>query len=165
MLAIKTILHPTDFSTGSELAFRLACALAQDYGAPLVVAHVVEVPVTVYGEGVLMLPPQVNDGALRDKLNEIKPRQVNVCVDHYLAHGDPASEILRLAQDAKADVIVMGTHGRTGLPRLLMGSVAEQVVRKAPCPVVTVKSPMSSRQVSVKAVPEPVGHMAEVLSG
>ena len=114
-----------------------------------------------------MLPPQVNDGALRDKLDELKPGQDNVPVDHYLAHGDPASEILRLAQDAKADVIVMGTHGRTGLPRLLMGSVAEQVVRKAPCPVVTVKSPMSSRQVSVKAVPEPattIGGLAIILA-
>jgi len=55
--------------------------------------------------------------------------------------GDVATEILRLAQETGSDLIVMGTHGRTGLARLLMGSVAEQVVRKAPCPVLTVKTP------------------------
>jgi nucleotide-binding universal stress UspA family protein len=58
--------------------------------------------------------------------------------------GDTAAEILRAATDAGCDLIVMGTHGRTGLGRLLMGSVAEQVVRKAPCPVVTVKAPMTA---------------------
>jgi nucleotide-binding universal stress UspA family protein len=66
-----------------------------------------------------------------------------VPVEHQLLFvGDPAAEILRVAQAVKADLIVLGTHGRTGLGRLLMGSVAEQVVRRAPCPVVTVKAPL-----------------------
>jgi hypothetical protein len=62
--------------------------------------------------------------------------------------GDPASAILRVTQELPADLIVMGTHGRTGLGRLLMGSVAEQVVRKAPCPVVTVKTPLPEKKAS-----------------
>jgi nucleotide-binding universal stress UspA family protein len=63
----------------------------------------------------------------------------NVCVEHRLGQGDPATVIVNIAQDAGAGLIVMGTHGRTGLGRVLMGSVAEQVLRKAPCPVLTVK--------------------------
>jgi nucleotide-binding universal stress UspA family protein len=61
-----------------------------------------------------------------------------------LAEGDPAAEIIRAAQETGAELIVMGTHGRTGLQRLLMGSVAEQVLRKASCPVLTVKAPHAS---------------------
>jgi nucleotide-binding universal stress UspA family protein len=59
-----------------------------------------------------------------------------------LQEGDPATEILRIAQECKCDLIVMGTHGRTGVARLLMGSVAEHVVRKAECPVLVVKTPL-----------------------
>jgi nucleotide-binding universal stress UspA family protein len=66
-----------------------------------------------------------------------------VAVEQRLAEGDPAAEILHLATDTGCDMIVLGTHGRTGLDRLLMGSVAEQIVRKAPCPVLTVKAPQS----------------------
>jgi universal stress protein A len=63
-----------------------------------------------------------------------------------VAEGDPAEMILRVAEEVHADLIVMGTHGRTGLSRLLMGSVAEQVVRRAPCPVLTMKAPFPAEQ-------------------
>ncbi len=66
-----------------------------------------------------------------------------VPVDRRLLVGDPATEIVRIAEEEPCDVVVMGTHGRTGLGRLLMGSVAEEVLRKAPCPVLTVKSPIA----------------------
>jgi nucleotide-binding universal stress UspA family protein len=73
-------------------------------------------------------------------------------VEHHLKEGDPAAEILRLAQEARVDLIVMGMHGRTGLGRLLMGSVAERVVRQAPCPVLTVKVPQRQAPPSEEAV-------------
>jgi nucleotide-binding universal stress UspA family protein len=141
MLAIQTILHPTDFSERSEFAFRLACSLSRDYGARLVILHVAEPPTAVAAEGVLMPPPTIDLEPLRERLQQLRPEDPKVVVEHCLVQGGAAEEILQVAQERKCDLIVMGTHGRTGLGRLLMGSVAEQVVRKASCPVLTVKTP------------------------
>ena len=144
MLAIQTILHPTDFSERSQYGFRLACSLARDYGARLVDLHVAEPPTAVAAEGVLMPPPTVDLEPLRKRLQQLRPEDQKVLVEHLLVQGGAAEEILQVAQERKCDLIVMGTHGRTGLGRLLMGSVAEQVVRKASCPVLTVKTPQPS---------------------
>jgi nucleotide-binding universal stress UspA family protein len=141
MLAMRTILHPTDFSDYSDYAFRLACSLARDYGARLVVLHVAELPVMVGGEGVLVLPRAIDLDPLREQLEQIRPEDPRVQVERQIVEGDAASEILRVAKETRCDLIVMGTHGRRGLRRLVMGSVAEKVVRLAPCPVLTVKTP------------------------
>ena len=143
MLPIHTILHPTDFSKQSEFAFQLACSLARDYGAQLYVVHVVTPPVVVYGEGVLPVEPEAYQAELREKLNRLHAVEPEVRVLHRLVEGQPVDEILRLAKEIGCDLIVMGTHGRTGFGRMLMGSVAEKVVRTAPCPVVTVRQPSS----------------------
>jgi nucleotide-binding universal stress UspA family protein len=165
MLAIRTVLHPTDFSESSEFAFRLACSLAGDYGARLMVLHVAEPPMAVAGEGVLMLPPEADLEPLREKLQQLRPRGAKVQVEHRLVQGDAATEILRVAEETKCDVILLGTHGRTGLRRLLMGSVAEQVVRRAPCPVVTVKTPLAGTSPSGEATQEAAGTPAAVTKG
>lgn len=149
MLAIRTVLHPTDFSERADLAFRLACSLAQDYGARLVLVHVVELPLAVASEGVLMLPPEFDLESLRDRLQQLRPQDPKVAVEHRLIQGDIATQILRVAEETKCDMIVLGTHGRTGLSRLLMGSVAEQVLRKATCPVLTAKAPQPETSSSV----------------
>jgi nucleotide-binding universal stress UspA family protein len=143
MLPIRTILHPTDFSEYSDYAFRLACALARDYGARLVVLHVTTPLTVVYSDGIIPPEPVPCRDEAREKLDQMQAADADVRTEHMLADGDAATEILRVAASAKADVILMGTHGRTGLGRLLMGSVAENVLRKAPCPVVTVKSPLA----------------------
>ena len=165
MLAIRTVLHPTDFSENSDFAFRLACSLARDYRALLVVVHVAEPVVPLYGDGVVISPPVVSKESLLDKLRQMLPRDPKVNVEHRLAEGDAAVEILRLAQQIQPDVIVMGTHGRTGLARLLMGSVAEKVVRKAPCPVVTVKTPLPEARTSEEPALETAGSCATVTKG
>src|SRR6516162_5515666 len=155
MLAIQTILHPTDFSERSDFAFRLACALARDYGARLMILHVAEPPTAVAAEGVLMLPPTIDLEPLRERLQQLRPEDPKILVEHCLVHGGAAEEILQVAQERKCDLIVMGTHGRTGLGRLLMGSVAEQVVRKASCPVLTVKTPQPLMPSSEEAIAAP----------
>lgn len=145
MLPIRTILHPTDFSAPSDYAFRLACSLARDHGARLLVLHVFERQALAY-PGVMTPPPpppasaEQRDAAL-EQLHRIKPRDAAIAVEHLLAEGIPATAILQVAQERHCDLIVMGTHGRTGLSRLLIGSVAEQVVRNATCPVLTIKTP------------------------
>ena len=151
MLAIRTILHPTYFSENSALAFRLACALARDYDARLIVLHVGGPPIVIYGEGVLPIPTEDYLGTLRAQLLEVQPHGPKINVEHHLIEGEASTEILRAANEMKADVIFMGTHGRTGLARLVMGSVAEKVVRRAPCPVVTVKPPLPAAHVAAEA--------------
>jgi nucleotide-binding universal stress UspA family protein len=141
MLPVHTILHPTDFSEQSGHAFEPAGALARDYGARLIVLHVAEPPFLIHGETLLPPDPEILSGEAKAQLDRLEVPVANVRAERRLKEGDPAAEILRAAREALADLIVMGTHGRTGLVRLLMGSVAEQVVRKAPCPVLTVKTP------------------------
>src|SRR6516165_8047637 len=150
MLAIKTILHPTDFSERSDLAFDLACSLARDYGAHLIVMHVAEPPMPIYGNGLVLSPPQSSKEPLQAKLRQLLPQDSKVQVEHRLVEGDAAIEILRVAGTAKCDLIVIGTHGRTGLGRLLMGSVAEQVLRRASCPVLTVKTPVPNEPAAME---------------
>lgn len=140
MLPIQTILHPTDFSPQSAYAFRLACSLARDYGARLILAHVHLPAAPYFAEGVpIALDPAAEREALREQLGRLHPDDPLIAVDHRLLEGDPAAEIVTLAREVGCDLIVMGTHGRTGIGRLLMGSVAESILRKAPCPVLTVK--------------------------
>jgi nucleotide-binding universal stress UspA family protein len=157
MLPIHTILHPTDFSPQSECAFQVACALARDYGARLVLLHVKPLDI-VYGEGYVLPPdPEPVRQELREQLERVRPADPTVSVWRILQEGDPATEILRTAEETRCALLVMGTHGRTGLGRLLMGSVAEVVLRKAPCPVLTVKAPVPG----VAPVP-PAGVQASV---
>jgi nucleotide-binding universal stress UspA family protein len=81
---------------------------------------------------------------LREKIEQLRPRDPQVQVEHRLVEGDAAAEIVRAARETKSDVIVLGTHGRRGFRRLVLGSVAEKVLRLAPCPVVTVKGPAAA---------------------
>jgi len=141
MLPIRTILHPTDFSERSVYALHLACALTRDYGARLVVLHVAAAPLIIAAEGALPLEPDSVARAEKDQLDRLDVPDVGVRAERQLAEGDPVTEILRVAGEIHADLIVMGTHGRTGLERLLLGSVAELVMRKAPCPVLTSRTP------------------------
>jgi nucleotide-binding universal stress UspA family protein len=164
MLPIRVILHPTDFSENSVYAFRLACSLARDYGARLVVLHVAEPPVIVPVDGMAAIPVPIDREQLLIQLRSWQARETNVRVEHRLAEGDPAAAIVRNAAELGCDVILMGTHGRTGVGRLLMGSVAEQVLRRAPCPVVTVKTPHPQAQAPKEGVPHQVGQACAATS-
>ena len=140
MLAIRTILHPTDFSEQSGYAFEAAFALAQDYGARLVLLHVAA-------------PPKAGEDAesdedrqqeLQAKQRWLQPEGPPMHVESLVAEGDPAVEILRTAGACGADLVIMGTHGRTEERRRSLGSVAEQVIGKGPCPVVVVRAPFAA---------------------
>jgi nucleotide-binding universal stress UspA family protein len=145
MPSLHTILHPTDFSDTSRYAFQLACTLARDHQARLLLFHVIPPP-----PGCILPEPAPNplesaeaQPALRHwRLPWPEPLDPGIRVEHRVAEGDPLREILRLSQAVSCDLIVMGTHGRTGLSRLLAGSVAEEVLRKASCPVLAVRTPL-----------------------
>jgi nucleotide-binding universal stress UspA family protein len=164
MPKIKVILHPTDFSPRSEQAFQLGCSLARDLGARLIVLHVLERPVIAY-TGVAMAPPapppsEEERSALGEQLRQVRSPDATVGVEHRLEAGDPATAILQVAQEAGCDLIVMATHGRTGLGRMLMGSVAEKVVRNATCPVLPVKTPLPEAAAAPASPPREAGNVA-----
>jgi nucleotide-binding universal stress UspA family protein len=150
MLSVRTVLHPTDFSEYSDCAFRVACALALDYGARLVILHVTAPAVDGYGEGIMPPPPADYLEPLRARLHQLQPLYRQITVEHQLVEGDAAAEILRTAAATQCDMIVLGTHGRAGLRRLLMGSTAEQVMRRARCPVLAVKAPLAKGRPRLK---------------
>jgi nucleotide-binding universal stress UspA family protein len=139
MLPIHKILHPTDFSDSAKPAFELACALARDYRATLVLVHVVP-PTHVFAPDGIAVPfPAQDVYDAQAQLARMHPADPDVAVEYHVRDGDPTAQILKIATDDAVDVIVMGTHGTSGLTRLLVGSVAESVMRKAPCPVLTVR--------------------------
>lgn len=139
------ILHPTDFSVCADQARAHAIGFARALGAELILLHVlVEAP--LYAEGMLGMKQvqQVYD-AQRKWAEETleartgESRDAGVSVRWKMAVGVPAGEIVREAEEEGADMIVMGTHGRRGLGELLLGSVANRVIRLAGCPVLTVR--------------------------
>jgi nucleotide-binding universal stress UspA family protein len=146
VLSIRKILHPTDYSELSRPAFELACSLARDFGAELIFCHVAPPVLTAIEGGIEVEIPTGEAEQMTSRLEQLRPDSPRIRAEHVLLRGTPADEIVRLAGERQADLIVMGTHGRSGLGRLLMGSVAEAVLRRAACAVVTVKSPAPARQ-------------------
>ncbi len=142
MFVPETILHPTDFSECSNFALQIAADLAGKYGSRIIVLHAVETlgaANATFGEVATQREPDGYWTRLWDDLHQVRPTVENgLSIDYLLVEGDPANNIVRVAAERHCGLIVMGTHGHRGLERLLMGSVAEQVVRRANCPVLTV---------------------------
>src|SRR5262249_38684570 len=143
MKAIRTILHPTDFSENSRYAFDVACSLARAQGARVVLLHVTYPSSLPLSDAPVSNPLKSaqSQAGIRRRLNGPGAPDGGVQIGHRVAEGDGVSEILSLAKELDWDFIVMGTHGRTGLRRLLAGSVAEGTLREAECPVLTVRMP------------------------
>jgi len=135
----KTILFATDFSPASETALRYATALARDSGALLIIAHIEELPMPYAGGEMYFAQPEYPNPEVKKMLDAVVPSDPTVKFEHRLVLGTPADDIVRLANENGADLIVIGTHGRTGVMRVLMGSVAESIMRHASCPVLTIK--------------------------
>ncbi len=143
-MTFQKILFPTDFSHTGDAALAMATGLARDSNATLVIVHVQEPP-AYYGGGEMyygMLDPTTDE--LVKLLEDVVPTDPNVKFEHHMLTGDPAGALVNFAENEQIDLIVLGTHGRSGLSRLLMGSVAEAVVRRATCPVLTYKQPQSA---------------------
>ena len=154
-MQFRTILYPTDFSEPAQEALPYAIRLAQDSGACLIILHVVETlgPENVtYGEATSLPQPAAYRDRLRQDLRQIPIPDPQPRVEYLLREEDPVTAILRTAAERDCDLIVIGSHGRHGLRRLLEGSVAEQVVRGAACPVLVVKVPEKAKQSSHEKV-------------
>lgn len=146
MIRLKRILAAADFGACSEHALRYACEFAEAFGAELHVIHVVEPPAAAYSEfgvGYVGVHGMEDDlkRAAEAKLSTLPgPQwQEKLSVTRDVLFGAPFVETIRYARENEIDLIVLGTHGRGAIAHMLMGSTAEKVVRKAPCPVLTVK--------------------------
>jgi nucleotide-binding universal stress UspA family protein len=148
MINIRRILYATDFSTYSNQAYFHALELALGYHARLTIVHVCALPSPLAYSAEIGAPFSGASAGLddereywREQLEQIRPLDERIRVQHVLLEGDPAEEIIRFAAEAQMDMIILGTHGRSGIERLLLGSVAESVLRGAPCSVLVVKMP------------------------
>jgi nucleotide-binding universal stress UspA family protein len=143
----KKILCPIDFSDASRTALETASDLARRHGAALTLFHAYPVPGYTFPDGSFVasskMLEELADQARRhlDEWKGLATAQGLAAVEAATAVGEPAYEIVAFAKEQAFDLVVVGTHGRTGLTHALMGSVAERVVRKAPCPVLTVRPP------------------------
>jgi nucleotide-binding universal stress UspA family protein len=148
MIDLRRILVPTDFSKFSKVALTYAAAFADKFGAELHLLHVVQNLAVMIPDSVNVMPPvgpsieqltsAVSEALDRlvseNQLERFKPKKA-------VREGTPFYEIIQYAKETSIDLIVMGTHGHSGLVHVLLGSVTEKVVRKSPCPVLTVRHP------------------------
>jgi nucleotide-binding universal stress UspA family protein len=146
----KRILVTTDFSESGDHAVAHAFRMAADHGAEVLLCHVIETvvapnPLYAYYYPTELLSPEIRERAevdARQALLERVPKDTPLAgVPHttVVAHGIPADEIIRIAEQRQADLIVIATHGHTGLRHLFLGSVAERVIRHVHCPVLVVR--------------------------
>jgi len=149
ILRLQKILLPTDFSGCADFALPYAAAIARATKATIICVHVVEPVVPAVGYTGLAEPMPIAD--ISEQLEDSAERQLpklaeceecaGLDLEEIIVHGDPAAEIVRVAQEQGVNLIVISSHGRTGLGRMIFGSTAEAVVRHASCPVLVVKPP------------------------
>ena len=160
MIALKTVLVATDFSELSEVAVRYGRALADSSHASLHILHVVPdsmaLPWATLADGLAMADVQRQwEREANERLQRMLPEREALHTTLVTRTGDPVRQITSYAVETSADLVVLGTHGRGPVAHMLMGSVAERVVRTAPCPVLTVRHPqhefVSERLVPVEA--------------
>lgn len=146
MSRIRRILHPTDFSPASSAAYKRAVEMAKDNRAELLLVHVLTPAIPVMADG--YVSPQVYEDMAnatrahgQKYLTSLvgKAKKAGVRVKGLLLEGVPHERIAQAARSRKADMVVIGTHGRTGFAKLFLGSVASRVLAVAPCPVLTVR--------------------------
>ena len=150
MFPLKKILCPLDFSDFSVRALKTAVELADKFNAKIILCHIVtDIPTMDTAYDAIDYQPQLqNIQAFIQEMQTVSNNQLDELARKYVksvpyekkvATGMPADEIIRIAEEEKVDLIVLTTHGRTGLSRIFMGSVAEGVTRHAPCPVLSIR--------------------------
>jgi nucleotide-binding universal stress UspA family protein len=152
MVAVRRILCPVDFSDPSHAGLRYAVDLAGRFGASVTLLHVIQPPGFTLPEGMVVAGADVFAELQRDVADALQAARAEAerlgaaSVEVDTAVGATHPEIVRYAEEHRHDLIVMGTHGRTGIAHALLGSTAERVVRHAPCPVLTVRAAPQDRQ-------------------
>ncbi|MCA9675868.1 MAG: universal stress protein [Myxococcales bacterium] len=147
MAHINRILVPTDFSACSRAALDVACELSSRLDVPLTIMHAYGIPAYPLPEGVILATPEQtaeiishSSQALHQELDRAKALGATGA-DSVMVEGDAFDAIEQVVRERQIDLLIMGTHGRRGLAHALLGSVAEKIVRRGPCSVLTVRAP------------------------
>lgn len=141
-MEIKRILAPVDFSDYSEKALNWAATIAEQWSSQVYLCHIIpqpSYPSMIGGDDLAKFETGLQSAAetqLQDLVSKLQNKNVQATI--RISLGEPFNDICRIAEEERIDLIIMGTHGRTGLSHALLGSVAERVVRHAPCPVLVV---------------------------
>ena len=144
MIKLKRILVPTDFSDTARHALTYGLSFSSEYQAELILLHVVETIPVGYASDLFPVPMaevfQEMTGYAKEELSKLaaQAREKGLAVREMVTQGKPSAEIVRVAREENVDMIVLGTHGKGMLDKALFGSTTDRVVRKAPCPVLTV---------------------------
>jgi len=153
MLPLKKILWPTDFSEAAYEGLRIATELATQFSSEILLVHVVAPMPAMHGASAptgFHLPTVLEElqESAQKFLEDIRQAKIpaEIQAHPFVVHGKPATEIVRLAAQEKADIIVIPTHGESGWQRFVFGSVAEKVVRLADCPVLTIRAPEEEKE-------------------
>ena len=151
MNPIRKILVPTDFSAHADEAFRTACALAGPLGAEVIVFHIAQPPAVVTAGGELLAEPETEPVNLWDRFHNLQAQGAKVRVQQevIVTHRPGARHILDMLDKQGCDLIVMGTHGHSWMKQRLAGSLTEEVIRHARCPVLVVKAPAHAEALAV----------------
>jgi nucleotide-binding universal stress UspA family protein len=170
MRPFRKILVPTDFSPNAREAFRHAVVLAKATGAGVVVVHVARPPAVVIEGGPLSTNPAGDESSdLWAELRKLKPEDPTVAVKHevIVAEKPDVSDVLKMVEAMECDLIVMGTHGHTGLRHRLLGGRTDEVVRLAHCPVMVVKglAPEDEPECPEAPTPEEDSDLAHLIPG
>ena len=145
MISLKKILCPIDHSDCSKEALKYAVSFAMKDEAKLYLLHIIDI--RSFNDSLVSMSQQIPDKEtleqLRMKLLDCIPEDIrdDMDVEATVIQGIPFAEIISTAKEKEIDMIVIGSHGRTGISHMMLGSVSEKVVRKAPCPVLTVRQP------------------------
>ncbi len=168
MIQIQRIVVPMDFSECSRRGLKYAAALAERFGSEIVLVHAIEAPLNLPPQTLVRLDPEGPPMPIMEYVREAADRRLNALLAELdLVHvkargvievGDVRDVLLEHAKSLGADMIVMGTNGRKGLRHLLIGSVAEDIVRRSPVPVLTIRSP---EEVRPSRPPPPPGDASE----
>ncbi len=142
----RRVLCPVDFGPNTAMTIEMARQIVEEGGGTLILFHVVPMPIEAMGQPLLVEPLSGAEQDAKARLNKLAAEMLKVPYEIAVLTGQPAEAILDAAVEQHADLIVMATHGRTGLGHFFLGSVAERVLREAPVPTLTVRAPSPRRK-------------------
>jgi len=148
----RKVLCAVDFSPSTKMTIETARQLAEANKGTVILLHVVPMPVEAIGQPLMVEPLSGAEDDARRRLNRIASEGLTNAYEIVVVTGDPAASIIEAAEEHGADLIVMATHGRTGLSHFFLGSVAERVVRESPVPVMTVRAPSEKHRLLSQSV-------------
>ena len=148
----RKVLCAVDFSPSTKMTIEMARQIAETNNGTVILFHVVPMPVEAMGQPLMVEPLAGAEDDARRRLNRIASESLTHSYEILVVTGDPANSIIEAAQEQAADLIVMATHGRTGLKHFFLGSVAERVVREASVPVMTVRAPSDKHRLLSESV-------------